>query len=132
MKNTDEIKDIFKTEFGFLADRFSIFELSLNDAEISKEPDTNLPGVYVHWSPTLGVVKVGKSQTNSRKRSMEHVRYNTLKKGTSYGMAQLADEPGAKVVLFNIISKENVHWLLSLEYFLEDKLGPWVRSDRRG
>jgi acetamidase/formamidase len=132
MKNSDEIKEIVRTEFGFLADCFGIFELSIADASTSTVPAVNLPGVYVHVSPTLGVVKVGKSHKNSRKRAMEHIRDNTCKKDKSYEMARLANEPGAKVLLFNIISKEKVHWLLSLEYFLEKRLEPLVRSDRSG
>jgi hypothetical protein len=132
MQNLDEIKEIFRTEFGVLADRFTIFEFSLNDAKISKEPDVNLPGVYVHWSPTLGVIKVGKAHDNSRRRAMTHIRKNTHNKGKSYEMALLADGPEAKVFLFNLVSKEDIHWLLSLEYFLESKLRPLIRSERRG
>lgn len=132
MKNIDEIKEVFKAEFGFLLDRFSIFELDLIDAKNSKEPGINLPGVYVHWSPIRGVIKVGKSQANSLKRSLEHIHDNTPHKGATYAMSQLAGESGAKVLFFNIISKENIHWLLSLEYFLEEKLKPMIKSDRKG
>lgn len=130
MNTIDEIKEIFYSEFGFVADRFEIIELALLEASSST---INLPGVYVHWSPTLGAVKVGKSQKNSRKRAMEHIRDNTHNKGDeSYGMARLQNEPGSKLLLFNVNEQRNAHWLLSLEYFLESRLGPFVSSDRRG
>ena len=132
MYDPDEIRQIFKSEYGFLVDRFHIAELSLDEAGTSKEREINLPGVYVHWSPTFGVVRVGKSQTNSRRRSMDHINYNTTSKDKAYGMAQLVDEVGAKVLLFNVADKENVHWLLSLEYFMETQLKPLIPSERNG
>lgn len=130
MISIDELKEIFRNEFSSLVDRFNIFELPLLEATASKEPDINWPGVYVHWSPAVGPVKVGKSQKNSRKRAMEHIRDNTPKKNSTYGMAQLANEPGAKVVLFNVISKEDVHWVLAVEHYLERKINAFVKSDR--
>lgn len=63
---------------------------------------------------------------------MDHIHDNTPSKDKAYRMAQLEDEAGAKVLLFNLADKENVHWLLSIEYFMETKLKPLIPSDRKG
>ncbi len=133
----EEVKEIFMSEYAFLADRLKFRELTLKEAADKKtknDTEVNSPGVYVFWATTCprGVVKVGRSLVNSRRRAMEHIGDNTKRKDGTYGMKKLTQEPGAKLLLFNIRDKENAHWLLGLEYFLEKRLKPYIRSDRNG
>jgi hypothetical protein len=131
LKTFEEIMDIFKSEFAFLVDRFTIVEIPVSRLHDSARAEENLPGVYIHWSPSRGVIKVGKSQKNSRTRCIEHLRYSTHNKDGTYSMGQLSDEDGAKVFFFNVKEKD-IHWVLSLEYYLEKRLEPYIRSDRNG
>jgi len=126
------MKGAIGTDYGFLFDKLVIVELLVSEIRNISTPDANLPGVYVHYSPSLGFVKVGKSQNNSRTRSIDHLHDNTKTRDKKYGMAQLNNETGAKIFLFNVRSREDIHWLLGLEYYMEEKLKPLIASDRRG
>jgi hypothetical protein len=125
-----DVKRLFESEFSALTDRFHTIEMSIHAARYDGSSEVNAPGVYVFWHPTLGVVKVGKSQSNSKKRALEHLRDNT-KKG-DVEMAKLGEDIATKILLFNIINAKDLHWILSLEAFLEWNAKPIINSARMG
>ena len=61
----EEVVGIFETEFAPIREKFSVYDLSLSEARQNSESAINSPGVYVYWRQDLGVIKVGKSQSNS-------------------------------------------------------------------
>lgn len=126
----EEVILLFESEFGFLKDRFTVQDLALQDAKINQEISVNSPGIYVHWRQDLGVIKVGKSQSNSKKRALEHIKDNT--KNSAFEMRCLNDDENARLILFNILNKGSTHWLLSLEAFLDWNSDPVIRSARIG
>lgn len=129
MLTDKDVKRLFESEFSALTDRFHTIEMFIHAARYDGSSEVNAPGVYVFWHPTLGVVKVGKSQSNSKKRALEHLRDNT-KKG-DVEMAKLGEDV-TKILLFNIINAKDLHWILSLEAFLEWNAKPIINSARMG
>lgn len=125
--NTEAVRSLFKREFGQLAEKFTIFEVSVDQAKESREPDISHPGVYVWWHPDRKVVKVGRHLTNSRKRALEHLTDNT-----GGIMAALERDKATRLLLFNVKNLEDHHWVAALEIFFENKLHPAVASDRLG
>ncbi|MBA7697001.1 hypothetical protein ES703_105659 [subsurface metagenome] len=125
-KTISDIYFIFTTEFSNVADRFIIKQLTFEQAETSYDPDVARGGVYVWWKDDR-VYKVGRSLENSRKRALEHIRDNTGEK-----MAGLKNDPGTRLILFNIKNKGNLHWVIALEDFFEQKLEPVIQVKRRG
>lgn len=126
----DEVISLFECEFGFVKERFVVRNISLHEAKTNQETSVNSPGIYVHWLNDLGVIKVGKSQSNSKKRALEHIKDNT--KNNDFEMRLLDTDKGARLILFNILDKTNVHWLLSLEAFMDWNSNPVIQSDRIG
>ena len=125
-KAISDIYSIFMSEFYQLADRFIIKVLTFDEAETSKDPDVARGGVYVWWVDNQ-VYKVGRSLENSRKRALEHIRDNTGGK-----MAEFKNNPGARLILYNIKNEGNLHWMIALEYFFEWILEPVIPAERRG
>ena len=72
----DSVIERFRDEFGDLANTFHVVTLSYSDAAETTDPLVARPGVYVHFG-LEGVVKVGRSFSNARKRALEHVRDDT-------------------------------------------------------
>jgi len=127
----DETISRFKHEFReFLKDIFVIHNLSLIEAKNESGVLVNCPGVYVHWRADLGVIKVGKSQSNAKSRAFEHLRDNTRNK--SFEMKTLKNDSDARLLLFNVPKDEDIHWILSAEAFLEKALDPLIPSGRIG
>jgi len=85
------------------------------------------PGVYVWWHSVNGVIKVGRHFTNSRKRAIEHINANTGGK-----MRDFASDNNTKIILFNVIDKEKIHWVAALEVFFERVLSPEIKAARLG
>jgi len=112
MKTLSEVKAIFSKEFSLLEDKFNLLVLDIDDALDNSTNEVNRPGVYVFWRPKDGVIKVGKSQSNSKKRALEHIRDNTH--NADINMSSLPDEKEVKLLLFNIIDDKDLHWILSL------------------
>ncbi len=125
--NIVEIRKLFESEFESISHKFVVIELEIMDASHSKAEYIFHPGVYVWWHPVSGVIKVGRHLTNSRKRALEHISADTGKI-----MAALADDPTTKILLFNVLNPENLHWVAALEIFLERTLEPVVRAGRLG
>jgi len=125
-----DVKKAFEREFSSLLDKFKVFELELEAAANNSDNDVNSPGVYMFWHPDYGVIKVGKSQSNSKKRALEHIRDDTSNERIS--MATLKEDPNVRLILFNIIDESNLHWILSLEAFMEWNLSPVIHAARMG
>ncbi|MHB8406472.1 MAG: hypothetical protein ACYDCJ_13755 [Gammaproteobacteria bacterium] len=125
--NTDTVRSLFEREFGQLAEKFTIFGVSVDQAKESRESELCHPGVYVWWHPDRGVIKVGRHLTNSRKRALEHLRDNT-----GGIMAALEGDKATRLLLFNVKNPADHHWVAALEIFFESKLHPAVASDRLG
>ena len=128
----DKITTTFNKEFAFINRNFQIIPLSISEAYISIEDNVPNPGVYVFWKEDR-IIKVGRSFSNSRKRSLQHIRDNT-----SLGdvhMSELPDYAGpCGVVLINSRGEEheNDHWISAIEVYLERQLDPVIRSKRKG
>jgi len=126
----EDVLALFEREFSFIKNRFSVHTIPLREASENNGSVVNCPGVYVFWRRDLGVIKVGKSQSNSKKRALEHIRDNT--RNNLFKMKNLANAQETVLILFNIRDKRDVHWLLSLEAFLEWNSYPVIPSGRIG
>jgi hypothetical protein len=123
----EEIKNTFRGEFGDVAKRFEVLDLSVEEARVNTAAPIGNPGVYVWWNRDMGVLKVGRHFTNSRKRAFEHERDNTAGE-----MADLIKSPNARLILFNVWNEKDIHWVAALEIFLESEVNPRIKSGRRG
>lgn len=130
IKSISEIKGIFSKEFLAIENKFNVIELNINDALHNGNNEVNMPGIYIYWHPTYGVIKVGKSQSNSKKRALEHIRDNTH--NADINMNTLPNEKETILLLFNIINNKDLHWLLSLEAFMEWNISPAISAGRIG
>lgn len=130
MLSKEDVIKLFRQEFSNISDRFSVFQLSVNDAKDTKDALVTRPGVYVYWHPNHGVIKSGKSQDNSRKRALQHIRDNTA--NNEIQMKDLADDENTVIILFNINHDADLHWVLALEAFIEWNTSPKIRSARMG
>ena len=118
----EHVIERFRAEFGDLANLFAVFVLSYAEAARTSDPLVARPGVYVHCDQN-GVVKVGRSFSNARKRALEHVRDDTGGR-----MASLGSEASDCLVLFTVA--QELHWVAALEVYFERTLNPSVRSRR--
>lgn len=129
MTPSDVIKK-FESEYGTLKDKFVIHEMKVKDAYNNGSDSVNRPGIYVFWRPEDNVIKVGKSQSNSKKRSLQHIQDNTHK--GDINMNTLKEDKDATLILFNIKSDSDIHWLLSLEAYMEWNASPAIPAGRMG
>jgi len=130
MISLSEVKNKFSNEFSSLESKFNVIELPINNALNNGAEEVNRPGIYVFWHPENGVIKVGKSQSNSKKRALEHIRDNTH--NSDINMNTLPNKKETILLLFNIINNNDLHWLLSLEAFMELKTSPAIKAGRVG
>ena len=130
MKSLEDVKEMFHNEFSPMDKKFIINELNIADALNNGDDDVNKPGIYIFWTPEDGVIKVGKSHSNSKKRALEHIRDNTHNKDIN--MCDLPNNKEAKLLLFNIINDIDLHWLLSLEAYMEWNINPKIKAGRIG
>jgi len=105
--NIDEIEAIVRAEFREILDRFKILHLPLNLASTDRRPEINAPGVYVYFNTQYGVIKVGKSESNSKRRALQHIRDHT--RGKDLDMATLSGDPNTLLILFNLKSNRDMH-----------------------
>ena len=123
--NSNEISEIIRQEFGQIADRFEILDLTMDKAAGAKTPAR--AGVYVFWKGG-SVIKVGRHLQDPKKRALEHIGANTG--GT---MKELGADPACHLLLLIVKEQErDIHWPFALEVFLERKLQPTVKADRLG
>jgi len=125
-----DVKAIFEREFAALGPKFNVLALSVAEAEHEAAPSVNAPGVYVHWHPERGVLKVGKSQKNSKARAFQH--FQSGPEWYVSQMRQLKEHPSYQLLLFNVRERSDLHWVLSLEAYLERELHPAFPSFRNG
>ena len=126
----DDVKTAFADEYGSLAAKFHVYVLGVEEAYEIKEGGVNKPGVYVYWHPKYDVIVIGKSQSNSKKRALDHIRDNTRRGALE--MAALKDDKDVRIMLFNVFAKKDLHWVLSLEAFMEWNLSPAIPAGRIG
>ena len=119
----------FETEYSTLKDKFIVHQMSIKEAYNNGSDSVNRPGIYVFCHPN-NVIKVGKSQSNSKKRSLQHIQDNTHK--GDINMNTLKDDEDATLILFNIKSDNDLHWLLSLEAYMEWNTSPAIPAGRMG
>ena len=126
MKKQDLI-NIFEKEFAIIKEKFSIIDVSVLDAGDSNIKNIWHPGVYVFLHPQRGVIRVGRSFDNARKRALQHISANT-----GGVMAGLVSDSEARLVLFSVINPEDYFWVAALEVYLENALSPEVPAGRQG
>lgn len=125
-----EVNEIFLKEFGDKAKCFDIVHLKIRDAMSIVNPMASRPGVYLFWHPKFDVVMVGKHQSNSKKRALDHIRDNT--KNDIVELGSMKDDSELDLYLFNIIDDKDKHWVLALEAFFEWNLNPTIKAHRMG
>lgn len=122
-----KIRYLFNNQFFFLIEKFSIITLPVSDAKDSSVDYIWHPGVYIFWR-NEEVIKVGRSFTNSRKRSLEHLRDGTKIGDTN--MSDLSQE--MNLTLINCINSDHYHWTAALEIYMEKVLEPTIPTKRQG
>jgi hypothetical protein len=130
MLTIDEVLNTFRGEYSTLLGKFAVHDLTLDKAPEDIDSSVNAPGVYVFWKQGHGVIKVGKSQTNSKVRALQHIYDNT--KNEKIEMTTLEKDQNCHLLLFNVAKQSDLHWILSLECFFEWNLKPVIPSRRCG
>ena len=125
----EKIVDLFNQEFSSILDKFRFIDVSLNEAPNSDIECIWHPGVYIWFHPSAGVLKIGRSLSNARKRALEHARES---EETNKEMRKHADLADVRLLFFNLIIPDDYHWAAAVEILLENKLGPLTRSKRTG
>lgn len=120
-------------EFGPLWALFEMRVFTLDHLGGAEFEAAKRPGVYVFWHPSFGFIKVGKSQSNAPRRAMQHCGLdNTTSNDRRVQMANLKDDPRARLFTLTLKDPSRMHWVLALEHFLEIALDPKIRSRRSG
>ncbi|TFH89115.1 hypothetical protein [Vibrio ouci] len=122
-----DILDIFEREFKPLLGKFCNYNLSVQEAIDTQDDYIWHPGVYVWFHPKDGVLRVGRSLSNSRKRSLAHVGHNT-----GGLIKEYAQDSETRIFLFNVKDISDYHWVASLEIYFENELNPVLKSGRQG
>jgi len=105
-------------------------DLSVVEAKSNLDPSSNRPGIYVYWHPKHHVILVGKSQSNSRKRALQHISDNS--RNDIVAMSELAGDENLRLLLFNVAEDKSKHWVLALEAFFEWNIEPVIKAWRIG
>lgn len=125
--NFDQVIKRFNAEFYTVSDKFCFFNLSVGEARTSSKVGVWHPGVYVWAHEVDGILRVGRSLSNSRKRALEHIADNTGGDMTAYG-----DSHYTRLYLFNVVKVEDYHWAAALEIYFENCLSPKLKAGRQG
>jgi len=128
MLTPEEIRDRFAQEFGFIGQKFAILEGDCTWARETKDTFVAHPGVYVWTHPRRGVVRVGISLQNSRKRALQHVGPDN----TGGIMQALGNDSHTRLMLFNVKDPRDSHWACAVEKYFEAALSPEIRPQRLG
>ena len=121
----EEMQQVLYDAYGILARRFDTLIIPSEKFSGNPQPEETRPGVYVFWTPLKGVIKVGRSFDNSRKRALSHIN-------TTPGMQRIEDDSTAELHLFNPTNGKDFHLVAGLEVLFEIELEPKVRSRRLG
>ncbi len=122
----EEMKKVLYDAYGILARRFDTLIIPSEKFSGKPQPEETRPGVYVFWTPLKGVIKVGRSFDNSRKRALSHLPANTG------GMVEIIQDQKAILYLFNPNDSKDLHLVAGLEVLFEIELDPLVLSKRLG
>lgn len=131
MKKEHVINEFHK-EFGPIKYLFDIKHIK--SPKIGQKPesiDWVQPGVYVYLYNDEQIIKVGKSNVNSFKRSLEHMRDGTTQKNGGVNMSSFSGNSNVEILYINITDPTLSHWVVALEDFLEKRLEPVIPSVRR-
>jgi len=112
---TDNLNALLAAEFLNADQLFQNFEYSVISLLNSTKsiPEIEKPGVYVYHENEK-VWKIGKSNSNVKKRSLEHIRDNTDGK-----MASLKDDKNMFINFIVLKNVKKIHWVYAIEVFLE-------------
>jgi hypothetical protein len=138
----DEIIALFNKEFVCLKHKFVTIKLleggkrsmDYNTIHHLQLPEDNpqyiwKPGVYVFYA-NKRVYRIGRHLENSRLRVMQHIKADTGNE--EHRVSDLIRYDDQEILLFNVKTLEDCHWVAALEIFLEDRLNPLIPSKRRG
>lgn len=123
----EDVINVFKSEFNPILEKFIVIDISVSKASDSIADHVWNPGVYVFWHSQRGVIRVGRSFDNSRKRALQHLSANT-----GGVMVNLASDSEARLILFNVKKPDDYFWVAALEVYLEKKLKPEIPAGRLG
>ena len=140
MMNVNKVIEIFEQEFAPIRNKFEIIKvleghkLESDFIRKVKKPPENEdiiwhPGVYVFYG-NGHVYRVGRHLTNSRMRVLQHINDNT--RNNNYQINDLKNYKDTEIILFNVINKEDKHWVAAVEIYLEKELEPLIKSGRTG
>ena len=118
-----DVKSLFADEFGSIKDKFEVYDLPLAEVADSQAEHVWKPGVYVFWTPSHNVIRVGRALDNARKRALMHLPADTGRE-----MAALVDDADARLLLFNVKDERDRHWVAAIEVFFEQHLSPKIKS----
>jgi hypothetical protein len=136
-----EIIKAFECEFGFIRNKFELMDLLENKSPMDNRAinDLKLPSVEnnIIWHPGVymfignkSLYRVGVSMHNSRHRVMQHLDEGTTKDGHCiWDIDKFKDK---SILLINVKNREDRHWLLALEIFIETRFNPKIRAGRIG
>lgn len=137
----EKVISAFREEFHFVQEKFEIMDLLANNSPMDYETINNLklpsdnynivwhPGVYVFIGNNT-VYRVGVSMRNSRWRVMQHLDACTSK--NEHCIWDIDKCEDKSILLFNVKNKDDRHWLLALETYLESKFDPLIDAGRIG
>jgi hypothetical protein len=114
----EDLKTVLKKEFGLIADKFNVLSLLPEDRQ-SKDEIFCKPGVYVFYKGDR-IWKIGKHNSNARKRALEHFRDDTGS-NIGNGMKKFEHDQRMHLSLFLLKDNKDVHWIYALECFFENK-----------
>ena len=126
----EEVLALFESEFAPIRAKFAIHDLQLQAARNNSEQTVNGPGVYIHWRADLGVIKVGKHRSNAKSRAFDHLRDNS--RTADFEMKSLENDTEARLLLLNIRLPRDLHWIESIESYIEVASEPLIPSGRVG
>jgi len=130
MSCIEEIIAIAEKEFENKFQLFKKYTFSVSKAQKKGIKEIEKPGVYVYCKAGK-IIKIGKSNSNARKRANEHIVENTTSKDGKLEMKYLLSDNEA-IILFLIVEDDSkIHWIIALEDYLEHNFKAKIPSIRR-
>ena len=127
----EEIIELFEAEFSTVSSKFAVLRVLNGIRELDYDVIYNLqlpsgdnnitwhPGVYVFFGNGKPY-RVGRHLDNSRKRVLEHLTARTG--NADANVWDIKDFPDREILLFNVINRDDYHWVAAVEIFLEKVL----------
>ncbi len=116
----EEIDCWVKTEFEGCYKKFKRNEFSWSQIQAYKGEVLN--GVYIFHIPDV-IWKIGKHQVDAVVRAKQHVIDNTgTKQHSDFSMGLVPNyKDECKLIIYSPEKRDDIHWILALEAFLELK-----------